>query len=128
METTRSRYDVLLAFQNGIFSLREGDQTHWFDLAWVVAEDAEGNQSFAHSTGIEFDASDVEKARKKGFETTTVGSIIAERTQGDPTDPHFPLTNEVLSRSSILREALKAAIGQLLTKSEPLRRFRDSNS
>ena len=115
-----TRHDLLVAFQNGIFSMRAGDKDRWFDMAWVVAEDAEGNQSLAHSTGIEFDAVDVEEARRRGFKTTTTGSVIAERTGMDATDPHTYLTNEVLSRSDILREALKAALGQLLKRSQQL--------
>jgi len=108
-----TRYDILVALENGIFPIKIREREAWFDLACVVVEDAEGNQSFAHSTGVEFDAQTVEEARKKGFETTTVGSLIAERTGADSTDPHSYLTNQIVSRREMLEQALKTAMGQL---------------
>ncbi|EKD92789.1 MAG: hypothetical protein ACD_28C00330G0003 [uncultured bacterium] len=113
LDATRSRYDLLVAFESGIFPVTVGKVERWFDLAWVVIEDGNGTQKLAHSTGIEFDAADVEKAKAKGFKTTTAGSMISERTGADSTDPHSYLTHEVVSRSEMLRQALKTALGQL---------------
>lgn len=68
---------IFIAIENGIFPVEVQGKERWFDLAWVVIEDTEGNQSISHSGGIEFDSDYVEEAKKRGFETTTVGSIIS---------------------------------------------------
>lgn len=109
-----TRYDLLVSMENGIFPVQIDNRQAWFDLGWVVVEDAYGNQRFAHSTGIEFDATAVEEARRRGFEKTTAGSIIAERTGADATDPHAHLTGGKVPRSDMLKQSLKTALGQLL--------------
>lgn len=109
-----TRYDLLVSMENGIFPVQIEDRQAWFDLGWVVVEDAKGNQRFAHSTGIEFDASAVQEAQRRGFDKTTAGSIIAERTGADSTDPHAYLTGGKVLRSDMLRQTLKATLGQLL--------------
>lgn len=109
-----TRYSFLVAIQDGIHSINVADVKHWFNAAWVVIEDADGRQAITHSTSIEFSSADVEATRVRGFATTTVGQVVAERSGGDPTDPMTELTNEVLCRSGILREAVKGALGQLL--------------
>lgn len=116
-----TRYNMLISMENGIFPVKIGDRQAWFDLGWVVVEDANGNQCFAHSTGIEFEAQFVEQAERKGFQTTTVGSIIAERTGADGTDPHAYLTAGKVGRSDMLQQTLKTALGQLFRNRSPYR-------
>jgi len=108
-----TRFDILVSIENGIFPVQIEDRQAWFDLGWIIVEDVNGTRRFSHSTGIEFDAQYVEEARRRGFEKTTVGSIIAEHRGIDSTDPHSPLTTGNVSRAAILKQALKAAFGQL---------------
>lgn len=107
-------YDLLVAFENGIYSVQIDDTPNWFDLAWVAVADAEGKQVLAHSAGIALEIGDVEKAARYGYKFNTVGKAIAERTGADKSDPHSFLTNGVVGRTELLRGALKVAVGQLL--------------
>lgn len=113
-----TRCDLYVSLENGIFPVKVGDQDTWFDLGWVVIEDAAGNQSLSHSTGIEFGKDEVQEAQRRGFDKTTAGSIIAERTGADPSDPHSHLTSGHVSRPDMLGQALRAAFGQHLQKSQ----------
>lgn len=109
-----TRYKLLVAFENGLLPVQVGNKKRWFDPGWVVVEDEHGHQAFAHSAGIEFDESAVAEAREKGFDTTTVGSIVAAREQADSGDPQRTLTNGLVARSAMLEQAFKIALGQLL--------------
>lgn len=104
---------------------RAGSRTAYFDTCWVVVQRynsvigrTQGPRAWAHSVGLEVDANDVEKARARpgGFETTTVGSIIAEQAGCDAQDPHEYLTAGVRTRQALMQDALMAALGQLLAK------------
>ena len=109
-------YDLLVSFENGVILVQVGGTEKWFDLGWVFVEDKSGKQGIAHSIGIEFDAQYVQEAHEKGFETTTVGSVIAAHTGADSTDPHSYLTNGALSRSQMLSDSYRAALGQVLRR------------
>jgi len=52
-------------------------------------------------------------AEKRGFKTTTVGSIITEQLGGDPTDPHSTLTSGKISRTMTLIDAVATALQQV---------------
>lgn len=114
----QTRYDLLVAFENGIFAVTIGGQETWFDLGWVVVEDVDGNQAFACSTGMEFPVGDVEEARQRGFSRSTVGSVIAERTGADSADPHSYLTKQTVTRADMLGQSLKTALGQILFRDD----------
>lgn len=109
-----TRADLLVAIENGIFSVELFGKPTWFDLGWVVVEDADGNHCLAHSTGIRVYEDDVDEAERRGFATTTVGSIYAARTGADATDPNVHSTNVHVSRAEMLKQAFKTAFGQLL--------------
>lgn len=113
----QTRCDLYVSLENGIFPVNVGDQETWFDVGWVVVEDAAGNKSLSHSTGIEIGHGDVKEAQRRGFDQTTAGSMIAERTGADSTDPHAHLTNGHVPRSEMLKQALMAAFGQHQKKS-----------
>lgn len=83
------------------------------DLAVVVILTPEGKRIITTSAGIEFPSQDASTAFGRGFSTTTVGSVIAERTGCDPTDPHAYLTNGKVSRAKLLTDAVVAALAQL---------------
>lgn len=106
-------FDYCIAIENGLFKVEINHKTRWFDCAWVVVEDSNGNQRIALSSGLEFSESAVKKALEKGLETTTVGSIMTEETGCDGTDPQLFMTNNLVSRADMIKQALEIAIGQL---------------
>jgi hypothetical protein len=56
----------------------------------------------------------VNEAQSKGFETTTVGSVMASKDSSiSDTDPHYSLTSNFISRVELIKDAIKIAIGQL---------------
>ena len=83
------------------------------DIAVIVILTPDGRQIVTTSEGIEFPEEYVEIAEERGFETTTVGSVITERLSGDPTDPHSVLTKGKVTRTKTLVDALKTALHQL---------------
>lgn len=108
-----TRHDLLVAMEGGLFAVDVDGRDQWFDCGWVVAEDADGRRGIAHCTGVRFNDDDVNAARALGFETTTVGSILAKRVGADGTDPHAYLTDSILKRSHVLKQALIGAFGQI---------------
>lgn len=105
---------ILVSIENGIYNV--GDR--WFDIAYVVLEDNGGNIAIATSEAIEYPLEFVEEARGRGFASTTVTSIMAEKLQ-DPsigTDPHKYLTRGKITRQQFLEHAFKVAKCQLETK------------
>jgi non-canonical (house-cleaning) NTP pyrophosphatase len=112
----QTRYDILVAMENGIFPVvLDGKQT-WWDAGWVVVEDVGGNRGIASTTAVRLPDEDVRIAKERGFATTTVGSVIAERSGADGTDPHAHLTGGLMKRVSSLEQALLAALGQIRGK------------
>lgn len=115
-----TRYDLLVAFENGIIPMKIQKQLRWFDLGYVVVENEHGNQSIAHSPGVEFNIVDVEEAKRRGFDRTTVGAVMAERLGIDPADPHAYLTSGIVPRSEMLRQSFKSALGNLINQSNKI--------
>lgn len=72
------------------------------DFAVIVLIKPNGEKLFGTTSGIMFPKEDVAMAETLGFETTTVGSIIAKRIGGDGTDPHSMLTKGKITREKIL--------------------------
>eukprot|EP01139_Manchomonas_bermudensis_P023756 Amastigsp_a841514_22.p1 type:complete len:178 gc:universal Amastigsp_a841514_22:853-1386(+) len=104
-----------VAMENGILEtpLPDGSAV-WTDFAWVVVERAaDGKRSYAQSASIEFPLEFVERARARGFDRTTVGSVIATATGCNKQDPHAFLTGGARTRAAILEDAIKLALGQL---------------
>lgn len=62
---------------------------------------------------ILFPSECVEIARERGFKTTTVGSVIAEKYGCDPKDPHSYLTKGSHSRGGIIQRALMGILKRL---------------
>lgn len=84
----------------------------WLDLAVVVLR-TRTQEFIATSTGIRFPTKYVEEAKRKGFKTTTVGSVIARRNKDvDKADPHCFLTKGLLPRRLLVRNAVLAAVAQ----------------
>lgn len=117
-------FDLLVAMEGGIFSLGTGEDERYFDCGWVIASDAEGNTARGTCTGLEYPRDAVQEARKRGFETTTIGTVLQQRGLIlDGTDTHASLTNGVLTRASVLHVGLLSALGQLLRTSNALQKL-----
>jgi len=108
------RYDLLVAIENGIYSVKTDGKEEWFDLAWIVIEDDRGNQHYGHSIGIEFPEAAVAEARRRGFDTTTVGAVLSEWEQSNSKDPQSRLTSFIKNRESILEESIRIVLTQFL--------------
>lgn len=106
--------DFYVGLENGLIQVKN----KWFDVAWCVVIDKNGKESLIPSAGVFFPEKYVTEAKKRGFETTTACMILHEEIgpESESTDPHTILTNNKVSRSKLLEEALKIAIGQLNTK------------
>lgn len=103
---------IALGVESGIF--RFGQEEHYtLDLAAVVVLTSDGKKIVTTSSGILFPEDCVEEAERRGFDTTTVGSVVTEQYGGDATDPHSVLTNKAVTRTATLVDALVVAFRQL---------------
>ncbi len=103
---------IAIGIESGIF-LFHADASVILDIAVIVLLTPHGRQIVTTSTGIEFPEECVRIAEQRGFETTTVGSVVAERFGGDQADPHATLTKGRVTRQATLVEALTEALQQL---------------
>ena len=110
-ETNIDILKILVSIENGIY--RAADR--WFDIAYVVIEDNRGNIAISPSAGIEYPSQFVDETRNRGFASTTVASVMAEKLQDASieTDPHKYLTGGRITRQQLLEEAFEAAQHQL---------------
>jgi non-canonical (house-cleaning) NTP pyrophosphatase len=102
-----------IGIESGILSSRVCLSPITIDFAVVVLIEPNGHHVVTTSTGIEFPEECYIQAEKKGFDTTTVGSIVQERFGGDGTNPHAVLTGNKLSRKKFLTDAVYAALIQI---------------
>ena len=103
---------VAIGIESGVFHF-VSNRPITMDIAIIVILTKDGRQIIMSSSGIEFPEECVKIAEDRGFKTTTVGSVIAERFGGDPTDPYSILTNGKVTRLAVLMEALMLAIKQI---------------
>ena len=87
------------------------------DVTVIVILKKDGSSVCALSPGITLPEPDVCETERRGFGETTVGSVIAERLHGDPTDPHTALTNGMTTRSEALIQGVLMALAQLTISS-----------
>jgi len=87
-----------------------------FDFGWVIIERClDGKMVSSTTPFIEFPAEEMEEANRRGFETTTVGDIFAERNpEANTKDPHSFLTQGKTSRGKLLAQGISAALAQLI--------------
>ncbi|HVW66297.1 MAG TPA: inosine/xanthosine triphosphatase [Candidatus Peribacteraceae bacterium] len=123
-----TRFDLLIAFEGGMFQVNANGEEKWVDMGWTVAEDATGRQAYSMGTGVEYPTEDVHIARELGFDKYTVGSVMAKRAGIDGTDPQEYLTGNLLRRRDVLAQATTAAVGQLLMQSPELQKLRDAHT
>ncbi|MEK7498425.1 MAG: DUF84 family protein [Patescibacteria group bacterium] len=98
-----------VGIENGIVCLGG----RYIDVAVIVLITPEGKHFVGTSVGIEVPVGMVDIARSRGFATTTVGDIIAEKMGGSKTDPHLTLTKGRISRRDILIDALSTLFCQV---------------
>lgn len=98
--------DMYIAIENGIFE----EDGHYVDRA-IVAIARNGNApTITYSEGARFPDEAVVQAKQIGFDTTTVGKVMASKGWvQDHADPHKDLIGK--SRAIILAETMKAALG-----------------
>lgn len=97
--------DLYVSIENGIFEERGG----YVDRAVVVIAKENETPSVTKSDGVTFPRESVEEARKRGFDTWTVGKIMEEQgivTQHD--DPHKDLSGR--SRIAYIDDAMREAV------------------
>ncbi len=103
---------VAIGIESGIFDISSVSPVT-VDKAVIVIILPDGQQIITTSPGVVFPQECIEIAAERGFETTTVGSVIAEKLGGDPADPHATLTKGKVTREMTLVAALKIALAQL---------------
>lgn len=82
------------------------------DIAAVVLLTPRGDIKMTTSAGIQFPEQYVQLAGNRGFDATTVGTIVTEKLGGDHTDPHATLTDGKVTRSFTLIDALLTLLRQ----------------
>lgn len=108
----REDWHLAIGIENGIFSFYTEDAIT-LDIAIVVVITPSGKIITTTSGGMQFPEPMVERAKAMGFETTTVGSVIAKELGGDGTDPHSILTQGKITRTELLAEAVYNALVQI---------------
>lgn len=98
--------DCAIGIENGIVQFGGT----WIDLAVIVMITPTNAVLTVTSLGLPYAHDHVDEAREKGFETTTVADIYAEKCGCDPKDPHHEITLGAMSREQILTDALYALI------------------
>jgi len=102
--------DLYIAIENGIF-LENG---HWIDKAVVLAVTKDRHEHIEYSKGVEFDKQWVDEARELGFDTITVGKLMAAKgVVRKHDDPHADLGDKT-PRAQILKEAVSSAVNKVM--------------
>ena len=104
--------DISIGIESGIFRI-SGETPLTLDIAVVVILTKDGRQIVTTSEAVQFPEEYVDIAEERGFNNTTVGSIITEKVGGDPTDPHATLTKGTVTRTATLTKALVTALQQV---------------
>jgi non-canonical (house-cleaning) NTP pyrophosphatase len=105
---------VAVGIENGVFRFGGDDgKKHAVDFAVVVVLLPDGQESVATSLGMEYPDGCVVEAERRGFETTTIGSVFAERFGGDPTDSQSVISKGRAPRVSLLTDTIVQALTQI---------------
>lgn len=96
--------DLYISIENGIFE----EDGNFIDHPIVAISNGNTKPLVTKGEGVRFPAEAVEEARQRGFDTTTVGKIMAQKGWvADHADPHKDLIGK--SRSTILAETMLIA-------------------
>lgn len=103
--------DLYVSMENGLFH----EDGIWTDCAVVVVEySPDGRPITVVSDGVIFPLDAVEEAQRRGFQTTTVGQVLAEwGIVKDHADPHVDLCGT--SRETLLHATARQALASVLT-------------
>ena len=101
--------DRIVSIENGIF--RIGEQ--WLDKAVVVIYDVRnGEEHIGYSDAVVFPDEYVERARQIGFDTMTVGQVMAEAGYvANQKDPHLSISG--ISRQIYLEQIVQKLVAQV---------------
>ena len=108
---SRDTQAVAIGIESGIFHIPRSTIT--LDIAVIVLLTLDGLQIVTTTNGVQFPKECVKIAKKRGFNKTTVGAVIAEKFGGDPNDPHATITQGKVTRTGTLIPALVSALEQL---------------
>jgi inosine/xanthosine triphosphatase len=100
--------DIAIGIESGIFRSKVT-----LDFAVIVVLTPTGQQIVTTSEGVMFPEFFVKIAEEMGFESTTVGSVIADKLNCNSADPHSVVTAGRVSRKTTLANALATALSQL---------------
>lgn len=111
LDASKTMYGVIVSEGNGIV-LRCGK---WEDVGIVMMIDSRGKTAIAVSEGVVFPSRYVEEAFERGVDSTTVGEVIAEHSGESfaATDPHSYLSNGMITRTGLLKNAIVECFTQL---------------
>lgn len=111
--SARAQKDAMaVGIENGIFRFC-GQKVASFDIAVIVLITTDNRHIVTTSAGMVFPEEYVKIAETQGFESSTVGAVIAGFFGSDPADPHSILTKGKVSRETILIDALVLALSQI---------------
>lgn len=82
----------------------------WEDFACIVVIRPNGEIISVESETVVFPTEIVEEAKRRGFKTTTAGSVLAERMDVQKDDQHGFLSGGKKTRQTILQKALTEAL------------------
>lgn len=102
---------IAIGIENGIVRFASNPIT--IELAVVVLLDKNLRKIVSSSPCIFFPEEYVEEAESRGFDTITVGKVIAEKLGGDHQDPHSILSAGKITRKETLVSALVVALKQI---------------
>lgn len=106
----RPEADLYIAIQSGLIEQTNGQ---YIDKAGVIVALRHGGEKRGYSNAVIISKEWVEKAKKVGFDKTTVGKEIAASIPGvEENDPHAHLVHK--TRALILSDAIGKLLGDLL--------------
>jgi non-canonical (house-cleaning) NTP pyrophosphatase len=106
--------DLYIGIESGIINSSGGAiEAISIDIAVIVIRRNGRTVSVSTSTGVMFPEADFDEADIRGFAKTTVGSVIAERTGCDGTDPHAELTGGKFTRRDTLVHGIVMALSTI---------------
>lgn len=107
--------DIGIGIESGIVTTAPCEESgaRTFDVAVIVALTRSGKTAVTVSKYFEFPDECVAIAAARGFETTTVGSVIEEQLGGKGTDPHEFLSGGATNRVQLLQKPIAQALNLL---------------
>ena len=110
LQQINTKTDLSVSIENGIMEI----SGTWYDVGWILVETKSGRSCFVPTAGVPFPSDVVVETLAVGVDKTTVGSVLmSSGVVFNNQDPHSDLTNKMTSRTELLQQALRIAIGIL---------------